>query len=300
MKRLLIVFSVILLLLGQPKITKAEKVCNCGKVVASDCCWEFKGNTLFITGSGAMKDYNLSEGDRGKSGNQPWVNLKDSIETINISGVTSVGASTCSFCTNLKDIQLGDSIESIGYTAFYATDFKKLNIPDSVKFLDWAAFLSGSAETIIVPDTATNLSQRVFGDRNVEIICKGSEASCQNIKNQLSNYRYFNHDTNQWQNKNLGLNVRVANNPEECSGSKHYYNGLECVRRPTDGTDITCINGYKKSKNNCINCSVANKVEWNGECYDEYPFAKKHYTPAEAAEWLHDGNDNFVIITFKK
>ena len=31
-----------------------------------------------------------------------------------------------------------------------------------------------------------------------------------------------------------------------------------------------------------------------------FTLAKKHYTPAEANQWLHDGNDNFVIITLKK
>ena len=48
-------------------------------------------------------------------------------------------------------------------------------------------------------------------------------------------------------------------------------------------------------------CKEQGKVFWGEECYDEYPFAKKkRWTPAEANEWLHDGNDNFVVITFKK
>ena len=38
---------------------------------------------------------------------------------------------------------------------------------------------------------------------------------------------------------------------------------------------------------------------WDGECYDEYPFAKKRYTPAEAAPWLKD-NGNVVTLIFKK
>ena len=80
----------------------------------------------------------------------------------------------------------------------------------------------------------------------------------------------------------------------------YYYTGSSCEKRPTDGSDITCTNGYTKSGNNCINCTAAGKVEWQGQCYDEYPFCKKRWTPTEAAEWLHDGNDNFVILTFKK
>ena len=58
--------------------------------------------------------------------------------------------------------------------------------------------------------------------------------------------------------------------------------------RPTDGTDITCdydISGYVKVGNNCYSPEVT--------------YAKKHYTPAEANQWLKD-DDNFVVITFKK
>ena len=47
-------------------------------------------------------------------------------------------------------------------------------------------------------------------------------------------------------------------------------------------------------------CLKQGNVVYNNECVAEYPFAKKRWTPAEANEWLHDGNDNFVIITFKK
>ncbi len=51
------------------------------------------------------------------------------------------------------------------------------------------------------------------------------------------------------------------------------------------------------TKTDCYN---QGKVLWDNTCVDEYPFAKKRWTPAEANEWLHDGNDNFVVITFKK
>ena len=50
----------------------------------------------------------------------------------------------------------------------------------------------------------------------------------------------------------------------------------------------------------CGSCSIIGKIEWDKACVDEYPFAKKRWTPAEANEWLHDGNDNFVVLTFKK
>ena len=41
------------------------------------------------------------------------------------------------------------------------------------------------------------------------------------------------------------------------------------------------------------------QVLYKGECLDEYPFAKKHYTPAEANKWLKD-DDNTITLLFKK
>ena len=73
------------------------------------------------------------------------------------------------------------------------------------------------------------------------------------------------------------------------SMANYYFNGSTCNKRPTDGEEITCdheISGYVKVGDYCAS--------------PENTYAKKHYTPAEAAQWLHDGNDNFVVITFKK
>ena len=82
----------------------------------------------------------------------------------------------------------------------------------------------------------------------------------------------------------------VAATESQCNTSgSYYFTGSSCEHRPTDGTDITCeheISGYVKVGNYCVS--------------PENSYAKKHYTPAEAAQWLHDGNDNFVILTFKK
>ena len=46
-------------------------------------------------------------------------------------------------------------------------------------------------------------------------------------------------------------------------------------------------------------CYKSGRVYYKGECLNEYPFARKHWTPAEAAKYLKD-DDNEIIITFKK
>ena len=132
-----------------------------------------------------------------------------------------------------------------------------------------------------------------------DIFCKGDELKCQNLVKNIKDFTAT---------EPAGLENYVTGvDKDHCTGEKYfwngnscsrkesycdkdmYYSGYECRMRPTDGTDITCdydISGYVKVGNNCYSPEVT--------------YAKKHYTPAEANQWLRDGNDNFVVLTFKK
>lgn len=64
-----------------------------------------------------------------------------------------------------------------------------------------------------------------------------------------------------------------------------------------------CNSGFTLHNGKCYNpqdvpCNE-NQVKYQGECMDEYPFAKKHYTPSEANQWLND-SDNTITLIFKK
>ena len=78
--------------------------------------------------------------------------------------------------------------------------------------------------------------------------------------------------------------------------NKNYTPPQEDNNGNTGGDDIGDVSGDF----NPADCYNNGQVPYNNQCLDEYPFAKKRWTPAEANEWLHDGNDNFVVITFKK
>ncbi len=88
------------------------------------------------------------------------------------------------------------------------------------------------------------------------------------------------------------------------------YSSLEdYLLAPYDAINLTDVfdsdfgqKGYvpSRSRPNESSCYAKGQVFWDNACLDEYPFAKKRWTPAEANEWLHDGNDNFVILTFRK
>ena len=79
---------------------------------------------------------------------------------------------------------------------------------------------------------------------------------------------------------------------ENC-GDKYVKSGVGCVTAENCGAGYVADEASKK----CL--CAKNKVTYKGQCLDEYPFAKKHYTPAEAAQWLNEDN-NTITLTFKK
>ena len=90
-----------------------------------------------------------------------------------------------------------------------------------------------------------------------------------------------------------------------CTGTNIEWNATDnkCVNKnytPPQEADNGNTGGDVSGDFNPADCYNNGQVPYNNQCWDEYPFAKKRWTPAEANQWLHDGNDNFVVITFKK
>lgn len=80
-----------------------------------DLTWTCDGGTLTISGTGEMDSY--------PDGDAPWLEYKDSIETLIFTGgVTSVG--DCAFMDydSLKKVDFGSSMHTIGYRAFKSCD----------------------------------------------------------------------------------------------------------------------------------------------------------------------------------
>lgn len=122
MKRNLIAFLLLCLLLAMLPVgalatetTEAEEIIRAPEQCGDDLTWSYSGGTLTISGSGEMDSYADTDA--------PWLEYKDSIETLVFTGgVTSVG--DCAFMDydNLKKVDFGTAMHTIGYRAFKSCD----------------------------------------------------------------------------------------------------------------------------------------------------------------------------------
>ena len=123
MKRILSALLMCLLVLSmlpvgalatETETTEAEVVrepYQCG----DDLTWSYDNGCLTISGSGDMDNY--------PDGDAPWLEYKDSIETLVFTGgVTSVGECAFTDYDALKKVEFGTAMHTIGYRAFYSCD----------------------------------------------------------------------------------------------------------------------------------------------------------------------------------
>ena len=119
---------------------------TCGKD-GSDVKWELDTTTgtLTISGTGAMKDYNIF------NPNQPWLSQRDSIKHLVVeNGVTSIGKNAFANCLSLETVELPQNgvLETIKHNAFswsysspeVGAGITEITIPKSVKTIEGYAF----------------------------------------------------------------------------------------------------------------------------------------------------------------
>ena len=226
------------------------------------------------------------------------------VETIEVqSGVTNIGSNAFSNLSELTSITLPDTVTSIGGYAFYNTgNLTSITIPNNITSIGNFAFQNSGLTSITIPTSVTDIGTWAFTSTFNDVNCIGTQDACNTLKNNMKNHGAQFND-NQF---------HVVSNPTPNCNS---YSGGQCR---------TCKNGYGLSGGVCVattnsttpqegaeqgetgttetedSCHAKGQVLWDGACMDTYPFTKKRWTPAEAAEWLNDDNNNFVIITFKK
>lgn len=119
--------------------------------------WNLTGDTLTISGSGAMPDYSTAT--------PPWEKQKNSIKHIVIdSGITHVGAQCFQYCSKLKTVSLPYTVTSIGKAAFYKCgSLREIELPGNLSFLGDQAF--DHCEDLVsveIPEGVSRLGDSVF------------------------------------------------------------------------------------------------------------------------------------------
>ena len=124
----------------------------------TDLTWAFSGDTLTISGKGAMNDYDYDY--------PPWHDLSDSITKLVIEdGVTAIGNGAFAQSYNLKTAELGKDVTRIGEDAFaHCSNLESINIPDGVTRIGAYAFAEcHELESINIPDGVTAIEVYTFG-----------------------------------------------------------------------------------------------------------------------------------------
>ena len=127
--------------------------------IEDNLTWKlYEDGTLTISGTGAMKNYNSDDNPSPAYWNT--IVRKIVIED----GVTSIGKSAFSDCSNLTSITIPDSVTSIGNDAFYnCTSLTSITIPDSVTIIgDSAFFYCISLTNITLSNNITNIGNDAF------------------------------------------------------------------------------------------------------------------------------------------
>lgn len=133
---------------------------SCGENVK----WLLNGNTLIISGTGAMTDYTLST-------DLPYFNYLEKIKTVIIKdGVTTIGNGAFYECTNVTSVTIPESVQSIGISAFQSCiSLKNIALPKNLKSLGYDAFFKClNLQSIVLPD-------------GIETIGKGTFYNCTNL-----------------------------------------------------------------------------------------------------------------------
>ena len=119
MKKYLLLATALFTANTQAEIFSAN---NCGKTQEDSCTWTFDDQTgiLSITGKGEMQDYGPESAMPGVDyrnffTERPWQNFSSQITKVVVEdGITSVGNRAFEELKNVKDVQISDTVLSLG------------------------------------------------------------------------------------------------------------------------------------------------------------------------------------------
>lgn len=92
------------------------------------------------------------------------VSKSPNLNTVKLFNVIHIASWAFGNCENLKTLELGDNLETIGYCAFYnCSALTELTIPNKVESIDGYAFANGSSlEKIVIPNSVKTIGNYAF------------------------------------------------------------------------------------------------------------------------------------------
>ena len=133
------------------------------KTESDGLTWKLdEDGTLTISGTGAMKDYNINDTQ------SPVINHQNVKKVMIEAGVASIGDSAFRGCTSLTSITIPNSVTSIGKSAFCnCNDLTDIYYPDTK--MKWKKISIG--EDAISPDVTIHFVEpatTIYGDVNLD------------------------------------------------------------------------------------------------------------------------------------
>ena len=119
--------------------------------------WTLSGDTLTISGKGAMPDYSTTT--------PPWEEHKKEIKQIVIEpGITHIGTQSFQYCSNVESVSLPDTVTSIGKAAFFKCEsLPEIELPAGLRFLGGQVFDHClSLESAVIPEGVSRLNDAIF------------------------------------------------------------------------------------------------------------------------------------------
>ena len=153
-KRLL---SILLVLLTALTLLPLGALAEDGNKCGENLTWEFADGILTISGTGDMYDYSEEPA--------PWSEYSDIITSITIDyGVTSIGTSAFTGCSNIQQIKIPDSVEHIDPYAFsFCKGLHTVQLPSSLTLISEELFAEcDNLRNLSIPDTVTEIGANAF------------------------------------------------------------------------------------------------------------------------------------------
>lgn len=137
-----------------------EKANLCGNAIT----WELsEDGKLILTGTGAMFDYAVSEGEYA-----PWYENRANFSQIIVqNGITHIGNGAFYNCTSAEYIEIPDTVVTIGERAFQNSAISNIKLPSNLQEIGKYSFSGTKLVDIVLPDRLSEIPASAFASCKV-------------------------------------------------------------------------------------------------------------------------------------